>query len=216
MIEPVTEDVFELVHDMRFPGGVRLPTRMTVLRLPGRRLVLHSPVPIDDAAAAELAALGEVTHLIAPSRMHHLWLEPAAQRYPGAAVWDARRGDPLPADLAEHLDHATIAGAPRIAETVFFHRASRSLICSDLLFHVTAPANWRTRMVLRMMGTHGGRLAVSRFWKRATKDRAAAAASLAPVLAWDAARVIVGHGAVFEGDVRAALAAACFDRITGS
>ena len=176
-IDPITTDVWELRDEVRQPGGVRLPVRMTVLRLPGSRLVLHSPVPIDDAAAAELAGLGEVAHILAPSRLHHLWLAPAAARYPAAAVWDARTGEPVPAVLRDHLDHVTIAGAPKVDETVFLHRASRSFLCADFLFHITRPANWRTRMVLGLMGTSGGRLAASRAWKHFTKDRAAAAAS---------------------------------------
>lgn len=214
-ITPITNEVFELLDEVRLPAGFRLPVRMTVVRLSGRQLLLYSPVPIDDTAAAELAGLGEVAWLIAPSKYHHRWLPAAAERYPRAAVWDARRGAPFPAVLAPHLDHVAIAGAPKIDETVLFHRASRSLICADFLFRVTRPANWIVRTVLALAGAGGGRLAVSRDWRFLVKDRAAAFASVAAIRAWDIARVIVGHGDVFEGDVGAALDAAGLARITG-
>jgi hypothetical protein len=214
-ITEITTDVHELVDEVRLPARFRLPVRMTIVRLPGRQLLLYSPVPIDDTAAAGLAELGEVAWLIAPSKYHHRWLAAAAERYPRAAVWDARRGEPFPAALAAHLDHVAIAGAPKIDETVLFHRASRSLICADFLFYMTRPANWITRTVLALAGTGGGRLAVSRDWRLLVKDRAAARTSVQAIRRWDIARVIVGHGDVFEGDVAAALDAAGLARITG-
>ena len=64
---------------------------MTVWRLPGRRLALHSPVPIDDATAAELAGLGEVTDVIAPNRLHTTWFAATTARYPGARAWASGR-----------------------------------------------------------------------------------------------------------------------------
>jgi hypothetical protein len=225
-LTPIAEQLWGLSHEIRMPGGARLPVRMTVVRLAERRLLLHSPVPIDDAAAGELAGLGEVAHLVAPNRLHHLWLAPAAQRWPEAAVWLAPglaarypelSAAPLAAEAppawADELDQTVIAGAPRMEEHVFFHRATRTLICSDLVFHVTRPANLRTRLLLWLVGAGGGRLATSRVWRLMVKDRAAAAGSLDRVHAWDIERIIPAHGDVVERDGRAALAAAHRGRI---
>jgi len=156
--------------------------------------------------------------VIAPSRFHHLFLEAAAARYPRADVWLAPElaerlpalraagtlGDDTPPPLRDHLTAVHVAGAPRIAETVFFHAASRTLLCTDLIFHVTRPANLRTRMILGLAGT-GGRLAVSRDWGLMTRDRAARDASIARILDWDIGRIVMGHGDVFEGDGNMAL-----------
>jgi hypothetical protein len=214
-LAPIADDLWELAHRVRQPGGVWLPVRMTVVRLPGRQLVLHSPVPIDDDAAAELAALGEVAHVIAPSRLHHLWAAAATRRYPSARAWDPATLEDSP-PWADTLDQVRIAGAPKMDETVFFDRRTRTLICSDFVFHITRPANLRTRMVLAMMGTGGGRLAVSRAWKLLVKDRALAAAAVARILAWDIDRIVMGHGEIVERDGRAALAAAHLERLVGT
>jgi glyoxylase-like metal-dependent hydrolase (beta-lactamase superfamily II) len=211
-LAPIADDLWELGHRIRQPGGVWMPVRMTVVRLPGRQLVLHSPVPIDDDTAAALAGLGDVAHVIAPNRMHRRWAPDAARRYPDARVWDpSTLGDPL----HDVLDQVRIDGAPRMDETVFYDRRSRTLICADLVFHVTRPANLRTRLVLAMMGAGGGRLAASRAWRFLVKDRAPAAASLARVLAWDIDRIVMGHGEIVERDGRAALEAAHLDRLVG-
>jgi hypothetical protein len=90
-----------------------------------------------------------------------------------------------------------LAGAPGLNETVFLHRPSRSLLVSDLLFNVQEPANFVTGLVLRVMGTHG-RLAMSRAWRRYTRDRQALKASLEKMLAWDFTRILPAHGAIHE------------------
>ena len=63
---------------------------------------------------------------------------------------------------------------PKLTEAVLFHRASGTLVVADLLFHVTAPANLRTKLVMAMMGAGGRQLAQSRLWGFLVKDRAAA------------------------------------------
>lgn len=216
----IADDLWQLGGEQRLPGGARFPLRMTVVRLPDRSLVLHSPVPFGDGDAAAVAQLGEVAHVIAPNNYHHLSLEPTLRRFPRAAAWlapgvvakhpDVKAAgvldDTAPAAWRDHLDQVHVGGAPRVGETVFFHRASRTLLTTDLVFHITEPANLRTRMVLRMVGVGGGRLGCSRMWNFLVKDRAAAAASVARIAAWQPQRLVPAHGAVYEGDVIAALA----------
>lgn len=81
------QDLWIVDHPQRMPGGWRMDTRMSVLRLPDGALWLHSVVPIDDALAAQLDALGPVRHLVAPNLLHHLYLGPAQQRWPEAHTW---------------------------------------------------------------------------------------------------------------------------------
>jgi hypothetical protein len=81
---------------------------------------------------------------------------------------------------------------------VFLHRASRSLLVADLLFNVTAPDNWATGLVLRLMGTYKrlGPSRLLRWWL--TKDRRALKADVERMLAWDFVRVLPCHGDVLE------------------
>jgi hypothetical protein len=214
-------EVWSVMHTMRFPGGVRLPSRMTVVRLPGGELLLHSPVPPDDELLAEVAHLGPVAHIVAPSLLHHLFVRAWMDRSPGARLWVApglagKRHD-LPAHepLGEQapeawrgvIDQLPIRGQPRMNEVAFLHRPSRTLIVSDLVFNVGRPRTLPTELVLRLMGTHGG-LASSRLWRSYTRDRAAVRASIERLLAWDFDRVLMGHGDAFGPGARPAMALA--------
>src|SRR3954465_9179572 len=53
-------------------GGARFNARMTVMRLRGGEVLVHSPCAFDDALKAEVAALGRVAAIIAPGNLH--WL----------------------------------------------------------------------------------------------------------------------------------------------
>jgi glyoxylase-like metal-dependent hydrolase (beta-lactamase superfamily II) len=208
----VAPDLWSYVHRQRIPGGGTLPLRMSVVRLADGASLVHSPTPSDDALAAEIAALGPVAYIVAPSLFHHLHVAPFLQRFPDAKVYGApglaqKRPDlPLAGTLddgatvpwAGLLDHITLAGAPKLNEVVFLHRASRSLLVTDLLFNVTAPESWMTALILRMRGTYK-RFGPSRLLRyRLTKDRLALKAGVERMLAWDFARVLPGHGDVFE------------------
>jgi hypothetical protein len=217
-LQTVATDVWSVEHPMRFPGGVRLPSRMTIIRLPAGDLLLHSPIPIDDGLAGEIAALGPVAHLVAPNLFHHLFLARALERYPQALLTAApglaeKRpelpvadvlGDEAPAAWEGVIEQRVIRGAPRLNEVAMLHRPSGTLIVSDLVFNVREPRGWATSLVLRLMGTHK-RLRQSRLWRLYTRDRAQLRQSLEAVLGWDFGRVLPGHGDPFEGDARAAL-----------
>jgi hypothetical protein len=207
-MQPLGTDIWHVPgHPLRMPGGVWMPLASTVIRLPDRSLAVYSPIDFDDVTAAALADLGDVAHLIAPSRLHHLFAASAAARWPRAQVHaasgvrakqpalriDHELGAPVAAWRgALEIEH--IAGAPAIDEHVAFHRPSSTLICSDLLFHVTRPANLRTRVVLAVMGVGGGHLAQSRAWRFARRDRAAAQASVERVLSWPFKQLAPCHG----------------------
>lgn len=106
-------------------------------------------------------------------------------------------GDP-DAAWGDAVDVAVIAGAPMMNEAVLFHRPSGTLTCADFVFHITEPANVMTKLILAMMGVGGRRLAQSRAWKLAVRDRAAARASIDRVLAWPIQRIAPVHGEAIE------------------
>ena len=205
-MEPLAENVWKVEGPaVRMPGGVLLPTSSTVIRLPDRSLVIYSPIDFPDAAAIE--ALGPVAHLVAPNLYHHLYLAKAAERWPHALVHATPGLNAKQPALGIHktlgsddepswkgtIDVVAIEGAPKINETVLFHRPSGTLLVADLLFHVTEPANIRTRLVLSMMGV-GKRLTQSRYWGFLRKDPAAARASVERILAWPIQRIAPCHG----------------------
>jgi hypothetical protein len=223
-MQPIAENVWQVEGpDLRMPGGVWMPSRCTVFRLPDRSLVMYSPVAFGEDDAAAIAQLGEVAHIVAPSKWHHLAVGAAAARWPRATVHGApglrdKRPDlhidrELGASFAPVLDVEVVAGVPKLNEGVLFHRPSGTLACADLVFHITRPANLRTRLVLAMMGVGGGRLAQSRAWRFLRRDRAAARGSIERILAWPIARIAPCHGEPIEID--AAALATRFRRIWG-
>ena len=85
-LSPFTDGVWTHDSSIALALGVRLPLRMTVLRLPSGTLLLHNPVPLDDELVDELSALGEVGEIVAPNLSHHLSVGPALRRFPFARV----------------------------------------------------------------------------------------------------------------------------------
>lgn len=229
-LRPVVEDVWVASRALSMPGGVRIPVNMTVIRLRDRSLLLHAPIALDDELAAALTALGPVRHVVAPNSFHHLFVTACLARYPEAALYlapglPAKRTDLAPAGIlgagapppwTDEIEFVVIDGAPKLREVAFFHRASGSLLVTDLLFNVTEPANVATGLVLRLMGTYR-RLAVSRLSRLYTRDKKAQRPTLEALLAWPFVRIIPAHGTVYEGaaplpDARTA-ARAAFGRL---
>jgi hypothetical protein len=210
-LDVVAPELWSVVHPMRFPGGVRMPARMTIVRLGGGELLIHSPVPIDDALAGEIAALGPVRYVLAPNCFHHLYVGPLSLRFPEAQLYGApglvekRRDINFAGTLGngtapwgETLEAIALRGVPKTNEVVFFHRPSRTLLVTDVLFNVTAPETWVTALTLRILGTYK-RLGPSRVLRFLTKDRKALRPGIERMLDWDFTRVVPAHGSVYEG-----------------
>jgi hypothetical protein len=212
----VTEGIWCAESEMKMPGGVRMPTRMTILRLSNGKLLVHSPIRMDEALAKAINALGEVAYIVAPNRMHHLFFGTCAERYPGARTFgppglaekvpalriDEVLKDTPPSVWADDFEQLVVQGASKMSEVVFLHKATRTLVVSDLFFNIVRPANLRTKFVLTLMGTRG-KLAKSRGWSLMTDDKAALDTSVRKVLDWDFDNLVMAHGDVVAGDARA-------------
>lgn len=203
------------------PGGFHMPARMTVLPLGGGDVAVVSPIRLDDALARRVEALGRVRLLIAPNLLHHLYLGEASARWPEARVL-APRGlakkrpdlridsfweDGAPPELSATVRAVPIDGAPSVGEVALFHEPSRTLVLTDLVFHLRRPRGLVAHVALWLMGVHG-KLAQSRAWRFFVRDRARAAASARALLALPVERLIVAHGEPVEVDARPALARA--------
>ena len=213
----VAKDLWVIDHPLRV-GGLQLGTRTTMGRLASGSLWLHSPGPLQPELTAEIVALGPVQALVAPNAMHHLYLTQNVQAFPQATVYvspalPAKIKDPLtyeilsedpPAlwrdDIAQHMTQ----GIPKLQEAVFFHRTSRTLILTDLAFHIRQSDSWFTRLFMHLNGAYG-HFGPSRIFRTLVKDRAALRSSLDRMQQWDFDRVIVAHGDVLERDGKASM-----------
>ena len=195
--------------------GLSVGTRMSVIRLAGGRLLLHSPVALDPALREQLDALGRVCFAVAPNRVHHLYAGDVEKSYPGTRLWvapglerkrpdlvfEAILTDEAPAEWRGEVDQIFFRGRPYENEVAFFHRASRTLILCDLAFNFGRSAAAPTRLLMWMLRSYG-HLGPSKLDPLLIRDRRAARESLERILAWDFDRVVVAHGDVQESGGR--------------
>jgi hypothetical protein len=199
--------------------GVELGARMTVVRLADGCLLLHSPIKPSPDVVDEVRALGEVAALIAPNRFHHLfaaaWFEfcPSAKLFVAPGLETKRSDLPAAGVLSDTpdpmwagvLDQVVLRGIPMTNEVVFFHPTSRTLIATDLAFHVGEESPALTKLLFRFSGAWK-RLAPTHLERLLVRDRRAFRASLERILDWPFERVIVAHGTVVESGGRRELA----------
>ena len=199
---------------MRFLG-MEIGARMTVVRLTGDRLFIHSPVGLDDNVAEELRALGRVAFIVSPNWSHHLYLEEWVDAYPRARVFappglqrkrpDMRflgvLGDRPRRGWAADLDQALLRGSRALREVVFFHGASHTLIVGDLLGNYDADSPSMTHWVMRAAGLYGKPMPPFDF-RWSVSDREACCAFITRVLQWDFDRIVLSHGKVVENEGR--------------
>ena len=203
------------------PGGAQLPVRATVISLGDGTLAIHSPVAMDEATAVAVESLGTVRHIIAPSALHHLYVGPALKRFSQAKLYgtralgkkrkrlrfDAYLNDGLPAALGSVLEALTLQGAPAVEETVFFHKPSKSLLVTDMIFNIAHPQGAMTKFMLSCTGTNG-KLAQSRLWRFYAKDKQAFVASTHKMLDWNFDALVPCHGDVVAAGAKPAVQAA--------
>jgi hypothetical protein len=95
-------------------------------------------------------------------------------------------------------------GSPLIAEVVFLHRPSRTLLVTDILQNHEPAADglaWRT--VKRWNGILAPDGGCPRDWRLTVWRRAAARRSAETILGWDFGRLILCHGRCIETGARA-------------
>jgi hypothetical protein len=214
MLERLDEGLWAVTRPLK-ALGLTLASRMTVVRLGDGSLFLHSLVRLEPELRQALDALGPVRHLVAPNRLHHLFAGDYRTAYPQARLHGApgvarkrpdlvlasELGDEAPAPWAGEIDQALIGGIPMLNEVVFHHRPSGTLILTDLAANGGLADPLALRLWLRLNHAYG-RLATPLEVRLLCRDRAAARRGIERALGWAFERVVVGHGAIVEGDGR--------------
>ena len=216
-LRPLAPDLWVAERPQAF-YGLPVGTRMTVIRLSGGRLLLHSPVSLDPGLRAELDAIGSVRYVVAPNRVHHLYAGEVAKVYPGARLWIApglerKRpdleyvavlDDEPPKEWRGEVDQTFFRGRPFENEITFFHRASRTLMLCDVAFNFGPSTPAVTKLLMKLMRSYG-RFGPSTLDSWLIRDRELARRSLERILTWDFDRVVVAHGDILETGGREAL-----------
>lgn len=214
----VAEDLWVAQFPLKLMG-VSLGRQMAVVRLPeDGGLVLISPGPPQDDVQHELARLGPVRHLVAPSCFHDTFIPENLHAYPSATLHASPGFDrvlkadrpirdltaPMPDSWHGVFETELIGGMPRVNEVVFHHAPSRTLIVADFVFNISSDADLWTRTALSLVGAYGG-IRASRIFRSMIRNRAAQRASLARVFSWDFENLIPSHGRVLLGGARSAV-----------
>lgn len=192
------------------------PTRMTVIRLPDGGLWVHSPVACAPELVAAVEALGPVAAIIAPNSFHYTHLADWARAFPQASVFGLPGlAAKVPGLALTALDEAQTA--PWLAaidlhvvplggftEAVFLHRASRTLIVTDLMqnFEAERIRNPLVRSVMNLGGATGpnGRPSIE-IRLAALGHRKALREGVRRMLAWEPSSIILSHGACYRSNV---------------
>jgi hypothetical protein len=190
--------------------GFAYPTRMAIVRLSDGGLFAWSPIAFSAELKQAVDDLGPVRFLISPNKLHHLFLGAWKQAYPQAGLYaspglrDKRKDLAFDADLGDapdpawagDIDQVVVHGSRFLTEVVFFHRASRTAIFTDLIENF--PPDWFTGwrgVIARLDGIvapHPGaprELRASSLFRRRQ-----ARAALERILAWPIVRVLIAHG----------------------
>lgn len=206
-------------------AGCELFARATFVRLSNGDLLVHSPCPVDDALMSALEPIGRLAHIVAPGSYHYFHTAAWQQAYPDATTWicpgverkcpdldfDWLLSDHAPQPWRGEVDQVLVRGNRFIWEVAFLHRASKTLILTDLVENIgdaTEGTNWVLKLWWKAVMDMWNKPKPAPEYQMGWKDKAAAKRSLERILDWDFERVIIAHGESLEGDAKATVRAA--------
>lgn len=192
--------------------GFEFGARMTIIKLSGGEIFLHSPLEISPALKAEIATLGEVKYVASPFRFHYLALTDCFRVYPKAQYYappgldtstlpevsfHARLKEEAPDEWRNDLQQLIIRGNALDNEVVFFHGASQTLMCADLCFNIPSSRPPLTRLIAKGLGVLDN-FSPSLNFKIFERNKAQTRQSIQQILEWDFERVVISHGDIIE------------------
>lgn len=208
---PIVDNIWTVRAAQSFIG-LHVGTQMSIVKLSGGGLLLHSPIAITPELKAQIDVLGPVAHIICPNLFHHLHAGSALAAWPQAKLhgpaalqrkrkdlhFDAVFGEAPHPDWAEDLVAITIDGS-LLGETVLYHKATKTLITVDLVENFSHCEHTPTRWYLKLGGIYG-RAGWHPLLRMIYLNRRKARVSMQRILALPFERVLVAHGDNIEHD----------------
>jgi hypothetical protein len=213
---PVDDNLWTMARPLRFLG-VETGARMTVVRLRSGGLFVHSPLPLEPEVREAVEALGPVHAVVAPSLFHHLSVSAWKKAYPEAIfaccpglenkrrdiAWDRILTDAPEPEWAGDLEQVFFAARTMENEVVFFHPSTRTMICADVVFNLSAHPHRMTRVVALLLGNR--KPGATWLEHIMIRDRAGAREQVGRMLAWMPRRILLAHGQMIHEDGEAVL-----------
>jgi hypothetical protein len=216
-IETIDDNILAVEGAVEMPLG-KFPRRMTVVRITGQRLVIHSGIALDEPEMARIESFGRPSFFIVPSAIHRLDVKIWKQRYPELTIacpFAARskveelvKVDTIAPDFGDPAVHyAAIKGtAEREGALIVNGSKGTTLVLNDLIFNVRKQPGV-AGFLFALLGVTGPEAKIAKVaMKRLVDDKGALRAQLEQ---WanlsNLRRIIVSHGALIETDPRATL-----------
>lgn len=214
MLREVTSDLWVIETPFEFMG-MDMGARMTIVRRGNGELFVYGPFAIMDEDEAAIRDKGEVRDIVAPNTAHFTEIGKFKKRFPDATLWALPELDKKLEDVAhqnleeapeswkEDFDSELFDGPRGFREWVFCHRASKSLVVTDIGFQLPSPTTTINKIASKMndVGEHFG---PSRFERTLMKlgDMEKEKGHIETILGWEFDRIIPGHGFVTDHDAK--------------
>lgn len=207
-LEQLEPNLATLTGDLKMPLTM-LERRMTVVRLRDGRLVLHSPIAVDDATLDELSALGEPAFLVVPNGYHRLDAPAYRRRFPKltvvapsgarAKVDEVVKVDTSAPDFGDDaVRFVEVPGTKGESALEVEHDGKISLILTDIVGNLPPSAG----LLLRAMGFATREPRIPRAAAMTfVRDKEALAAQLDAWSDRPLTRLLMAHGRPVEHDV---------------
>ena len=190
--------------------GLSLGARLTIACLRSGELWVYAPFAISDEDADAIRAQGQVAHIVAPNSFHFTQIGDFARRFPDAQLWVvpalATKLDDVP-HLPLHalppswdgdFDGLLFDAALGYQEWAFCHRATRTLLVTDLILNVPRPDNPLGRVMGALLDEGRG-AKTSRLVRAAIyggRDLPRARQAVHQIGRWDFGRIVMAHGSL--------------------
>lgn len=186
-------------------GFFDLPVKSFVLKT-NSGAVLISPLPNLDPHIEIIKKFASLTDIVAPNLLHHLGAKKAKKHFPDATLWATPGLDLKRADIKwdkslgknewsydKEIQIVPILGMPRVNEFVFYHKTSRTLIVTDLVFNLqksTGIGNW---LIYHLFDIYK-KAAISRLFLTQVQNKNEFEDSLKKIVALDFINIYLPHG----------------------
>ncbi|MGZ3690527.1 MAG: DUF4336 domain-containing protein [Pseudobdellovibrio sp.] len=204
-------------------GPGLLFVRSTLVSLANGHKVLISPINFTEVHLEKLREL-KPTAIVAPNCFHHLCVKDAAEKLNIKTLLAAKGLQQKRSDVAwtaeineqtwpyqNDLEFYFVDGAPKYNECVFYHKKSKTLIVTDLVFNFkNLPLNSKT-FFFKLVGTFN-KPASSRLMKWLTKDKRLLKQSLEKILTLDFEKIVMAHGDIITENAKEILTRAFQER----
>ena len=219
-LKPVGDDIWIVDGPHISFYGLPFSTRMTVIRLASGDLLIHSPTVLTDGLEAEVTALGNVRHLVSPNWIHYAYIADWQKAFIGTVAWaspnvrpralkyevdiafDRDLGEVAEPEWADEVDQLIVHGSRAHVEVVFFHKASKTLILTDLIENFEKPKlPWWLRYVIGLAGNvdPDGKAPVD-MRMSFIGGKAKLRAAVQQMIDWGPEQVVLAHGRWYERD----------------